>query len=83
MFKTKDKCAVSTLREGVVTERRPQIGELYDCSKQKMDGIMQSQNHKFCDTKERQVKSFKAQVFEFYRDRKLLKAHHCQMVSVE
>ena len=63
--KQKTKVAVSTLREGVETERRPQVGELYDCSKQKMEGIMQSQNHMFCDTKERQVKSFKAQVYAF------------------
>ena len=39
--------AVTTVREGGQTDRRTQIGELYDCSKQKMEGIMQSQNHKF------------------------------------
>ena len=81
--KQKTKMAVSTLREGVQTDRRPQIVELYVCSKQKMEGIMQSQNYKFCDTKEAQLNSFKAQVFEFYRDRKLVKAHHCDMVTLD
>ena len=74
---------VEKLREGIETNRQPQIGKLYDCSKQIMKGIMQSQNHQFCDTKDAQIKNFKAQVFEFYRDRKLVKASHCQMVTLD
>ena len=59
------------------------IGDLYDCGKQTMQGVIQSQNHKFCRTREAKVESFKAHIFEFFRDRKLLKAQHCQMLTLD
>ena len=59
------------------------IGDLYDCDKQTMQGVIQSQNHKFCSTREAKVESFTAHIFEFFRDRKLLKAQHCQMLALD
>ena len=72
--KEKEKITVSTLQEGVATDKRPIIGDLYDCDKQTMQGVIQSQNHKFCSTREAKVESFTAHIFEFFRVRKLLKA---------